>query len=110
MLKFFDGQTDGQKDGQSDYYRAPAYLGGALKIDMEERLKYFGIYKIFQQILECLEYVIWNIATNVLPMFMHTCRLFFDCRDIIIKCGQKVAHIENNGLGRWLNAIWMDNL
>ena len=24
----------------------------------------------------------------------------FDCRDVIIKCGQKVAHIENNGLGR----------
>ena len=30
MLKFFDGQTDWRTDGQSDYYRAPAYLGGAL--------------------------------------------------------------------------------
>ena len=29
--------------------------------------------------------------------------IVFDCRDVIIKCGQKVAHIENNGLGRWLN-------
>ena len=30
--------------------------------------------------------------------------IVFDCRDIIIKCGQKVADIENYGLGRWLNA------
>ena len=30
--------------------------------------------------------------------------IVFDCHEVIIKCGQKVAHIENNGLGRWLNA------
>ena len=29
---------------------------------------------------------------------------FFNCRDVIIKCGQKVAHLENNGLGWWQNA------
>ena len=29
--------------------------------------------------------------------------IVFDCCDVKIKCGQKVAQIENNGLGRWLN-------
>ena len=27
--------------------------------------------------------------------------MVFDCHDIIINCGQKVAHIENDGLGTY---------
>ena len=30
--------------------------------------------------------------------------IVFDSHDINIKCGQKVAHIENDGLGQWQNA------
>ena len=30
--------------------------------------------------------------------------IVFDWRDVFIKCGQKFAHIEKNGLGKWLNA------
>ena len=32
-----------------------------------------------------------------LPIVLH-------CYDVIIFLGRKVAHVENNGLGRWLNA------
>ena len=32
-------------------------------------------------------------------------RIVFDCCDVILKYGQKVAYIENDGLDRSLNAI-----
>ena len=28
------------------------------------------------------------------------------CHDVIIFLGRKIAHVENNGLGKWLNANW----
>ena len=44
-----------------------------------------------------------TVASTLACMFTHL-PIALHCHNIIIFLGLKVAHVENNGLGRWLNA------
>ena len=68
----------------------------ATVVSTNEHVFRFGVHFFFNAITEYRNQHRTNVYAH-LP-------IVFDCRDVIIKCGQRVAHIKDNALGRWLNA------